>query len=110
MPKTDTSTAAPVTAAATFHSCVKTKTAVDQLDQERRQHYDNLTLAACVIGELKALFSALALMRGGAGCDGDIRRLIGIGQDIGDRWETSFKEEAEKIKPADRPEPEGAAP
>ena len=76
----------------------KTETAVDPLNQERREHYDNLTLAACVIGELGALFNALALMRGKAGGDGDIRRLIGIGQNISETWLTSFEGEAEKLK------------
>ena len=38
-------------------------------------------------------------MREKAGSDGDIRRLIGIGQDIGDRWATSFEQEAEGLKP-----------
>ncbi len=79
-----------------------TKTAADLLDDERGRHYDSLTLAACVIGELEALFNALALMREKAGSDGDIRRLIGIGQDIGDRWATSFEQEAEGLKPACR--------
>ena len=80
-----------------------TKTAADLLDDERGRHYDSLTLAACVIGELEALFNALAQMREKAGSDGDIRRLIGIGQSIGDRWATDFEQEAEKIKPAGRP-------
>ena len=82
----------------------KTETAVDPLNQERREHYDNLTLAACVIGELEALFNALALMRGGAGSDGDIRRLIGIGQNIGNRWAATFEQEAERMNPAGHPD------
>ena len=57
-----------------------TKTAADLLDDERGRHYDSLTLAACVIGELEALFNALAAVRGRPGTDGDMRRLIGIGQ------------------------------
>lgn len=88
---------------------IAAKTAVDMLNRERREHYDSLTLAACVIGELEALFNALALMHEQTGHDGDIRRLVGIGQNIGERWATSFEQEAEQIKPADRPEPEGAA-
>ncbi len=77
-----------------------TTTAADLLDAERSKHYDSLTLAACVIGELEALFNALALMREKAGSDGDIRRLIGIGQNIGARWATDFELEAERLKPA----------
>lgn len=76
----------------------KTETAAAPLDQERRERYDNLTLAACVIDELGALFNALALMRGKAGGDGDIRRLIGIGQNISETWLTSFGDrEAESL-------------
>lgn len=63
-------------------------------------HYDSLTLAACVIGELKALFNALALMQGKAGCDGDIDRLIGIGQNIADTWLTDFEQKAEEVRVA----------
>lgn len=70
----------------------------DHHDQERREHYDNLTLATGVIGELKALLNALALMLGNAGSDGDIRRLIGIGQNIAETWLTSFEGDAQKLK------------
>lgn len=75
-----------------------TTTAADLLEQERGQHYDHLTLAVCVVGELHALFNALALMREKAGSDGDIRRLIGIGQNIADTWASHFEREAEELK------------
>ena len=75
-----------------------TTTAADLLEKERGQHYDHLTLSVCVMGELHALFNALALMRGKPGTDDDIRRLIGIGQNIGDEWLTQFEREAEKLK------------
>lgn len=83
----------------------KTKTATDLLDDERLQRYDNLTLATCVTGEVHALFNALALMHGKPGNDGDIRRLIGIGQNIAETWLTNFEGEAEELKallPKDR--------
>ena len=60
-----------------------TNSAAKLLDKERSDHSDHLTLAACVVGELHALLNALALMRGKPGTDDDLRRLIGIGQNIG---------------------------
>ncbi len=79
-------------------STATTKQAVDELRDARCEMYDHLTLSACVVGEVRALFNALALMRGNPGNDGDIRRLIGIGQNIADMWLTNFEEEAEKMK------------
>lgn len=84
-------------------------TASDHLNQARGAHYDSLTLAACVIGELGAVFNALSLMGKTHGSDDDIRRLIGIGQDIACRWTTDFEQEAEKVKDAFAPTGDAAA-
>jgi hypothetical protein len=64
----------------------------------RLEMYDHLTLSACVVGEVHALFNAMALMHGKSGNDDDISRLIGIGQNISDQWLTSFEDEAKKME------------
>jgi len=83
-----------------------TTTAADLLEKERGQHYDHLTAAASIIGELESLLNALDLMHGKSGTEGDARRLIGIGQNIADTWASHFEREAEELK-ALRPESRG---
>lgn len=60
--------------------------------------YDNIALAACVIGELGALFDAMYLMLTPSGNEERVRRLAGIGQNITDTWFTHFQGEAKKLE------------
>lgn len=54
-------------------------------------------VAACVVGQLGTPFNAVALMDRRPGSTGDVQRLVGIGQEIADRWRTHFEEEAKKL-------------
>lgn len=67
-------------------------------DDERLIAYDDLIQAAGAIGELRALFDAMNLMRSQSGNEENIRRLICIGQNIAGGWLTYFEDEATRLK------------